>query len=185
VLRAIFLTLLFLVLVTWSSSANAAQLPSTSAGAVANTDLENQTEWTDGTAATEDDADCESLEMSIPLEDDGVIDIDAPEMGVKIEQWAGDEVLVIVERRKRSKTLAGSEPVEPFNILVTREGKNVRIETSGGAGWWQCGMDLSFRIVLPDNYDGRRMARETDGLDRVTGILWKAVHRGALKWMTR
>lgn len=129
----------------------------------------------------------ESVTMTIPLEDGGVIDIDAPHMGLKIEKWSGDDVLVIVQKTKKVKSSGKSTPVDPVNIQVTRKGKNVRIEASGGAGWKESGMDLSFRIVLPDQYqaDASMRREKLDTAARLTGVLWRTFHHDALEWLTR
>lgn len=184
-LRWIGFLLLTLILLSWSSSANATGSSSTPGPSSQPAMLDNHATTGDGSGSIDDGSGRECLEMTIPLENDGIIDVDAPEMGVKIEQWEGDEVLVIVEKTKRPKSPARKEPGEALNIVVTREGKNVRISARGGTAWRERGVDVSFRICLPDNYSGTRTSRDTNGLDRVTGILWKAIHRPALEWLTR
>jgi hypothetical protein len=131
--------------------------------------------------------DTESLTMTIPLDEGGVIDVEAPPMGVKIEKWSGDDVLLIVEKSKRTKTNSKTGAVDPVNIQVSRKGKDVRIETSGGRGWEENGMDLSFRIVLPDRFDDEPVIRHTraETAARLTGVLWRALHNEALDWLTR
>ena len=131
--------------------------------------------------------DTESLTMTIPLDEGGVIDVEAPPMGVKIEKWSGDDVLLIVEKTKRTKTNAKTGAVDPVSIQVSRKGKDVRIETSGGRGWEENGMDLSFRIVLPERYGDEPVVRHTraETAARLTGVLWRALHNEALDWLTR
>jgi hypothetical protein len=131
--------------------------------------------------------DTESLTMTIPLDEGGVIDVEAPPMGVKIEKWSGDDVLLIVEKTRRSKTNSKTGTVDPVNIQVSRKGKDVRIQTSGGRGWEENGMDLSFRIVLPDRYDDEPAIRHSraETAARLTGVLWRALHNEALDWLTR
>ena len=131
--------------------------------------------------------DTESLTMTIPLDEGGVIDVEAPPMGVKIEKWSGDDVILIVEKTKRAKTNSKTGAVDPVNIQVSRKGKDVRIETSGGRGWEECGMDLSFRIVLPERFDDEPVMRHTraETAARLTGVLWRALHNEALDWLTR
>jgi ABC-type Fe3+-hydroxamate transport system substrate-binding protein len=131
--------------------------------------------------------DTESLTMTIPLDEGGVIDVEAPPMGVKIEKWSGDDVLLIVEKTKRTKPNSKTGAVDPVNIQVSRKGKDVRIETSGGRGWEENGMDLSFRIVLPDRYGDEPVIRhtKTETAARLTGVLWRALHNEALDWLTR
>jgi hypothetical protein len=145
----------------------------------------------DGSPAQQDPQvvtpDTESLTMTIPLDEGGVIDVEAPPMGVKIEKWSGDEVLLIVEKTKRTKANPKNCAVDPVNIQVSRKGKDVRIETSGGRGWEENGMNLSFRIVLPDRYDEEPVVRHTrtETAARLTGVLWRALHNEALDWLTR
>jgi hypothetical protein len=129
----------------------------------------------------------ESVTMSISLEEGGVIDLDAPVTDVKIERWQGDEVLVIVEKTKRpQKSVKSTKTADAVNIQVTRYGKNVRIQTTGGDGLDQSGMDLSFRIVLPDRYHTEPgNALPGDTMTRLTSTLWRAVHKEALKWLVR
>lgn len=127
----------------------------------------------------------ESVTMSIPLEEDGVIDVEAPPMGVKIEKWDGDEVLLIVEKKKRTKPRAEPAALDPLSIQVFRNGKNVRIETTGGSNWQESRTELSFRIVLPERDDaGIDAYKKTDHVSRLTGVLWRTFYRQALRWMT-
>jgi hypothetical protein len=129
----------------------------------------------------------ESVTMSISLEEGGVIDLDAPVTDVTIERWQGDEVLVIVEKTKRPRqTVKSTKNADAVNIQVTRNGKNVRIQTTGGAGWDRSGMDLSFRIVLPERYDTEPgNSPPGDTMTRLTSTLWRVFHKEALKWLVR
>ncbi len=136
---------------------------------------------------TEYDTEVESVTMSIDLEEGGVIDVDSPTTDVKIETWDGDEVLVIVKKTKRV-TRGGlkSSPAEPINIQVTRSGKDVKIQTTGTENWHESGMDISFRIVLPDRFKAAREHVQTgDTMARLTSTLWRVFHRGALNWIVR
>lgn len=136
---------------------------------------------------TVDDSQVESVTMSIDLEEGGVIDVDAPTTDVKIETWEGDEVLVIVEKTKRP-TQGGlkSTPAEPINIQVTRKGKDVKIQTTGAENWRENGMDISFRIVLPERFKaGIEQVETGDTMTRLTSTLWRVFQRGALKWIVR
>jgi hypothetical protein len=187
-LRAISVTILVLILVTWSSSASADStvFSNTLSGETGDNPTPNPTGIIDEDTADGDNAANESVTMSIPLEEDGVIRVEAPPMGVKIEKWSGDDVLVIVEKKKRAKVGGQSNPIDPVNIQITRKGKDVRIETTGGSNWRESGVDLSFRIVLPERYQaGIKTDDDTDGVSRLTNVLWRAVHREALRWVTR
>jgi hypothetical protein len=136
---------------------------------------------------TEEAPEVESVTMSIDLEEGGVIDVDAPTTDVKIETWEGDEVLVIVEKTKRP-TRGGlkSAPAEPINIQVTRSGKDVRIHTTGAEDWSKRGMDISFRIMLPERFKDHIEPIQTgDTMARLTSTLWRVFQRGALKWIVR
>ncbi|UCG50811.1 MAG: hypothetical protein JSW58_11455 [Candidatus Latescibacterota bacterium] len=136
---------------------------------------------------SDEEPEVESVTMSISLDEGGVIDLEAPPTDVKIERWQGDDVLVIVKRTRRGtpKGMA-QKTAEPINIQVTRHGKNVRIETTGGAGWDQSGMDLSFRIVLPDRYHIEPgSTKPGDTVEQLTSVLWRAFHKEALKWLVR
>lgn len=137
--------------------------------------------------SNDDAREIESVTMSISLEDDGVINLDAPATDVKIERWQGDEVLVIVEKSKHPSSAGKSKSgAEPVNIQVTRHGKDVRIQTSGGSDWEESGMDLSFRIVLPDRYQIESSnSHDGDTMTRLTSTLWRALQKEALKWLVR
>ena len=135
----------------------------------------------------DDGEETESVTMSISLEEGGVIDLDAPVTDVTIERWQGDEVLVIVEKTRRPQpTVKDTKTADAVNIRVTRNGKNIRIQTTGAAGWDGNGMDLSFRIVLPDRYHtepGNSLPGDT--MTRLTSTLWRVFHKEALKWLVR
>lgn len=137
--------------------------------------------------SNDDAREIESITMSISLEEDGVIDLDAPATDVKIERWRGDDVLVIVEKSKRPASAGKPNPgAEPVNIQVTRHGKDVRIQTTGGSGWERSGMDLSLRIVLPDRYQLEPGGSQSgDTMTRLTSTLWRALQKEALKWLVR
>jgi hypothetical protein len=140
-----------------------------------------------GPGETGESTEVESVTMSIDLEEGGVIDVDAPTTDVKIETWDGDEVLVIVEKTKRA-TRGGlkSAPAEPINIQVTRSGKDVKIHSTGTEDWSKSGMNISFRIVLPERFKERIEPVQTgDTMARLTSTLWRVFQRGALKWIVR
>jgi len=138
-------------------------------------------------AETNNETEVESVTMSIDLEEGGVIDVDAPTTDVKIETWQGDEVLVIVEKTKRAAHSAGKgSTTDPINIQVTRNGKDVKIQTTGAENWRQSGMDISFRIVLPERFkENREPVHTGDTMTRLTSTLWRVFHRGALNWIVR
>ena len=185
-LGAVSFTLLVLMVLVWSTAA---------ADVRDNTNVSDSksalTADSDATAANETaetlGADTETVTMSIPLEEGAVIDVEAPPMGLKIEKWDGDDVLLIVEKTKRTKAGTKTGTLDPVNIQVSRKGKDVRIETTGGQGWEQSGMDLSFRIVLPEQYGNDPIVRHTrtETAARLTGVLWRALHNEALAWLTR
>ena len=184
-LRVLVFTGLTLLLLAWSSSAigsstTTAAAPETAAAPR----VENVVVNAEGQTAT---SETESLTMTIPLDEGGVIDVEAPPMGLKIEKWDGNDVLLIVEKTKRTKAGAKTGTFNPVNIQVSRKGKDVRIETTGGQEWEQSGMDLSFRIVLPDQYGDDPIVRHTrtETAARLTGVLWRALHNEALDWLTR
>jgi hypothetical protein len=179
-LRVLVLTGLTLLLLAWSSSA----IGSSTTTTAGDPRVENVVVNAEGQTAT---SETESLTMTIPLDEGGVIDVEAPPMGLKIEKWDGNDVLLIVEKTKRTKAGAKTGTLNPVNIQVSRKGKDVRIETTGGQGWEQSGMDLSFRIVLPDQYGDDPIVRHTrtETAARLTGVLWRALHNEALDWLTR
>ncbi|MFH1754669.1 MAG: hypothetical protein ABIA59_03100 [Candidatus Latescibacterota bacterium] len=102
----------------------------------------------------------------------------APPPDMTIETWQGKDVLLIVEKGKKSKTAGAAEPID---IQVTRNGKDVRIETTCAAGWEHHGMNVSFRLVIPEQ---SRIAhgnhKESSNLSELTTKVWKALHREAL-----
>jgi hypothetical protein len=185
-LRVLVLTGLTLLLLAWSSSAIGSSTTTTAGDPETAGDprVENVVVNAEGQTAT---SETESLTMTIPLDEGGVIDVEAPPMGLKIEKWDGNDVLLIVEKTKRTKAGAKTGTLNPVNIQVSRKGKDVRIETTGGQGWEQSGMDLSFRIVLPDQYGDDPIVRHTrtETAARLTGVLWRALHNEALDWLTR
>ena len=185
-ISAISFTILVLIVLTWSTAAQGSRSSGTaseSKNALASDSDATTTAEMPASAAT----DTKTVTMSIPLEEGAVIDVEAPPMGLKIEKWDGDDVLLIVERTKRvapgdSKTT----PFDPVNIHVTRKGKDVRIETTGGAGWEANGMDLSFRILLPSQRQIETSCGDTDDVARrLTGVLWRSFHEEAFKWLVR
>jgi len=184
-LRTVSFTILVLFVLAWASAAASDRGDGVVAGP-------GDTPTADRQAAAVNDspenggADTETVTMSIPLEEGAVIDVEAPPMGLTIEKWDGDDVLLIVEKTKRSRPGDKTTPVDPVNIQVTRRGKDVRIETTGGAGWENHGMDLSFRILLPDEREIEAAPADTEDVAaRLTGVLWRAFHREALKWLAR
>ncbi len=178
---AIGILSLFLFLLLWTFSSASGSPP------VKTGDARGDTELSGEVSAIEDDAEVESVTMSIPLEEGGTIELNTPTSDVRIDTWEGEEVLVIVEKVKRSgSNNATTKPVEPINIKVTRHGKDVRIEATGGAGWQQNGIDLAFRILLPDRYRVESGSfPQGDTMDRLTSVLSRAVHREAIKWLVR
>ncbi len=136
---------------------------------------------------SDDESEVESVTMSIDLEEGGVIDLDAPVTDVKIERWQGDQVLVIVEKTRRPSSQGERRTsAEPVNIQVTRHGKDVRIQTTGGSDWDQSGMDLSFRIVLPGRFQAEPSGfQRGETLTRLTSTLWRVFQKDALKWLVR
>ncbi len=179
---AILLSLLAVILLVWFTNASGCPGDTADHAAAVDEDPPVTTNRSTGDASN-----TESVTMTIPLEEGGVIDIEAPPMGLKIEKWSGDDVLLIVQKTKKAKSHGKSSPVDPVNIQVSRNGKNVHIETTGGAGWKESGMDLSFRIVLPDQYDADAVmpGEKPDTAARLTGLLWRTFHRDALEWLTR
>ncbi len=185
-LRVVFFTIFIIVVLAWSTAAADARCNGT-----VNESKDALSADSDAAATKEIlgtvEADTETVTMSIPLEEGAVIDVEAPPMGVKIEKWDGDDVLLIVERTKRARPGdVKPTPVVPVNIQVTRRGKDVRIETTGGAGWKNNGMDLSFRILLPDRTQiETRCGDPEDVAARLTGAVWRAFHNEAFKWLVR
>jgi len=184
-LRVFVFVLLTALLLAWFSSANGSSNVAATDPTTAGDPREHNAGATDENQAAPQET--ESLTMTIPLDDGGVIDVEAPPMGVKIEKWSGDDVLLIVEKTKRAKAGAKTGTLNPVNIQVSRKGKDVRIETTGGQGWEQSGMDLSFRIVLPEQYGNDPVVHHTraETAARLTGVLWRALHNEALDWLTR
>ncbi|MEJ2719756.1 MAG: hypothetical protein P8181_01265 [bacterium] len=171
---------LALLFVLWSFGFALGGVPGEATEDAANTDFADFD-------SNDDAREIESFTMSISLEEDGVINLDAPATDVKIERWQGDEVLVIVEKSKRpSSTGKCKSGAEPVNIHVTRHGKDVRIQTTGGSDWKESGMDLSFRIVLPGRYQITTSdSHDGDTMTRLTSTFWRALQKEALKWLVR
>ena len=135
--------------------------------------------------STQDEAKKETLTMSISLKEGGVIDLKPPPRDVMIETWKGDDVIVIVEKVKRHG-MKGRHRVaaKPVHIEIQQTGKDVCIGTWGGSDWDECGMDLSFRIMLPQAYDIEHGAyQESYRISRkLTSALWRVLHREAIRW---
>ncbi|NIO29133.1 MAG: hypothetical protein GTO29_11340 [Candidatus Latescibacteria bacterium] len=133
--------------------------------------------------STEDKAEVETVTMSICVEKGGAIDLKLPNRDVTIEKWNGKDVLLVVEKTKYAgEKSSGSSPAEPLDIQVTRKGKDVRIEAMGGAGWDQCGMDVSFRVMLPDRlYEEPGTFHKSYSMTRLTSTLWRLLPKEAIK----
>lgn len=183
---AISVTILVIMMIAWSAAAAQIRGGGASSPPSGALDSDSDATVTKEVVGTVGE-DTERVTMSIPLEEGAVIDVEAPPMGLKIEKWDGDDVLLIVERTKHAKPSdAKTTSVEPVNIQVTRRGKDVRIETTGGAGWETSGMDLSFRILLPDQGQIETRCGDTqDVAARLTGAFWRAFHNEAFKWIVR
>jgi hypothetical protein len=129
-----------------------------------------------------DNKEVESVTMSIAVEEGGSIDLKPTPPGMTIETWKGKDVLLIVEKvnQKGKKSRAGGA-VQPIDIQVTRKGKDVRIETMCGDGWKDSGMDVSFRLMIPENrYLTRGMERKQSTLSELTSKVWKALNKEAI-----
>ncbi len=137
-----------------------------------------------GGESTGYEVETETLTMSISLEEGGVIDLKPPPRDVKIETWKGNEVLFIVEKVSRpNKRGKRTQAVKPFNIQVTRKGIDVEIETVGGEGWEQSGVDVSFRIIVPEkNYFRKGASQKSYILSKLTSVLWRMLNKEAFSW---
>jgi hypothetical protein len=129
--------------------------------------------------AVVEELDIESVTMSIALEEGGTIDLKPPPPDMTIETWKGKDVLLIVE--KVNKKGKAKDAVEPIDIQVTRRGKDVHIETMCGEGWEKNGMDVSFRLVIPENRQIMPgMPRHKTTLSDLTTKVWKALNKEAI-----
>jgi hypothetical protein len=129
-----------------------------------------------------EEAEVESLTMSIAIEEGGCIDLKPPPPDVTIETWKGKDVLLIVEKvNKKGRKSFAAGAVEPIDIQVTRSGKDVRIETMCGEGWENSGMDVSFRLIIPENrHITPGMERHKSSLSELTSKVWKALNKEAI-----
>jgi hypothetical protein len=125
-----------------------------------------------------------SVAVKLDLEEGDVIDLAMARGDVVVDEWAGDDVLVILERLKGVP--ASPVPSRSVNIKVTRRGHNVRIATVDDFGQPINDPTLSLRIMVPQ----RRAAESSNvgqiyDLSKLTAVVFKALHREALKWITR
>jgi hypothetical protein len=129
-----------------------------------------------------DNKEVESVTMSIAVEEGGSIDLKPPPPGMTIETWKGKDVLLIVEKvNTKGEKKKANGAVEPIDIQVTRKGKDVHIETMCGAGWENSGMDVSFRLMIPENrYNPGGIQRHQSTLSELTSKVWKALHKEAI-----
>lgn len=123
----------------------------------------------------------ESVTMSIALEEGGSIDLKPPPPDMTIETWKGKDVLLIVEKINNGKKREAACAVEPIDIQVSRKGKDVCIETKCGAGWEGSGMDVSFRLIIPEHRDVTYgMRDDISSLSELPSKVWKALHKEAI-----
>ena len=127
----------------------------------------------------------DGVTMAIDLEEGGVIDLDMTRGDVVIDTWEGDEVLVIVDKRTRSG--AHAHGPKPISFKVSKIGNNVRISALDEKGQRVTDLDFSFRIMVPEDrygYGVKDTERAYD-LAKLTSVVFKALHREALNWLTR
>lgn len=128
----------------------------------------------------------DGVTMAIDLEEGGVIDLDMTRGDLVIDTWEGDEVLVIVDKRTRSGAHVHSP--KPISFKVSRIGNNVRIAALDEQGRRVTDLDFSFRIMVPKDRYGNYGAKDTGrayDLAKLTSVVFKALHREALNWLTR
>jgi hypothetical protein len=167
----VILILSFVTAVTHTSVNN--RVPATGA----NDEIQNAT----GLESSEEET--SSVAMRIDLEEGDVIDLKMARGDVVVDEWEGDDVLVIVEK-------VASAPVAPVtsrsvNIKVTRRGHNVRIATVDNLGRPIDDPGLSLRIMVPQRRAGSNEVSGVYDLSKLTSVVFKALHRGALKWIAR
>jgi hypothetical protein len=130
-------------------------------------------------------ADDEGVTMAFDLEEGGVIDLEMKRGDVVVDTWDGDAVLVIVEKLSKPGLIKGGKATtRPFNVKVTRLGKNVRIAALDVYGRELTDVDLSFRIMMPKDRQSKKISGAYD-LSKLTSVVLKALHREALNWILR
>ncbi len=169
-----------LLLLMFSFGPSAGQVTATVGDRSDETLQPDKTEPVEGAASQAEEV--ESVTMSIALEEGGSIDLKPAPPGVTIETWKGKDVLLIVEKvNKKGKQRKIPGAVEPIELQVTRSGKDVRIETTCGAGWEDSGMDVSFRLMIPENRNiSYGMRDDISSLSELTSKVWKALHKEAI-----
>ena len=124
----------------------------------------------------------ETVTMAIDLDEGGTIDLDMGRGDVVIDTWEGNEVLVIVDKKKARADVSQ----KPISFKVSRLGNNVRIAALDEYGKRVFDSDFSFRIMVPrDRYGNGRPAEKRYDLTKLTSVVFKALHREAIHWLTR
>ena len=147
-------------------------------------------EWTT-TSVSQSDSDVfetstnnntQSLAMKIDVEEDDVIDLQMSRGDVVVDSWDGSDVLVIVEKHNQQPEGAVERSL---NIKVTRHGNNVRIAALDQSGRLFADPNLSLRIVVPKRTVEASNVSSIYDLSKLTSVVFKALHREVLNWITR
>jgi hypothetical protein len=131
--------------------------------------------------ASETQETTQSVAMKIDIEEDETIDLDVAHADVVVDTWDGDDVLVVVEKQS---SLTSNQPL---NITVTRHGNSVQIATVDINGRPFRDPSLSLRILVPAALAANRVSPEVSSaydLSKLTSVVFKALHRVAIQWIT-
>lgn len=123
-----------------------------------------------------------SLAMKIDVEENDVIDLQMSRGDVVVDSWEGSDVLVIVEKHSEQQESAVERSL---NIKVTRHGNNVRIAALDQRGRPFADPNLSLRIVVPKRTLEASNVSSIYDLSKLTAVVFKALHREVLNWITR
>lgn len=126
----------------------------------------------------------QSVAMKIEVREDDVLDLEVARGDVVVDTWDGDEVLVIVERVSMPAHPAMEKP-RSLNIEVTRRGRNVHIAALDKLGNPYSDPTVSLRIMVPKRQVGAENISSIYDLSKLTSVVFKALHREALRWIGR
>jgi hypothetical protein len=126
----------------------------------------------------------QSVAMKIEVNEDDVLDLEMARGDVVVDTWDGNDVLVIVERLSTPSHAAKKKP-SSLNIEVTRRGRNVHIATLDKLGNPYSDPTVSLRIMVPRRQVGVENVSSIYDLSKLTSVVFKALHREALKWVGR
>jgi hypothetical protein len=140
--------------------------------------------------ATSAYATADRITMEIDLEEGQAIALETSKAPVTINNYPGDQVLVIVEKQAKtvleSNSPASKQVPDVVTIHIARTSKRIQIETLPDPDLNAATTGLSFRILMPERL-GYHHVPVTDrySLSKLTFVVWRALQHGAIEWLTQ